>query len=46
MENIRYGRLDASDEEVIKAAKSAEIDDYIESLPEKYDMVLNEEGTI
>lgn len=44
-ENIRYGRLDASDEEVIKAAKSAEIDDYIESLPEKYDMVLNEEGT-
>ena len=44
-ENIRYGRLDASDDEVIKAAKSAEIDDYIESLPEKYDMILNEEGT-
>lgn len=44
-ENIRYGRLDASDEEVIKAAKSAEIDDYIESLEDKYDMVLNEEGT-
>ena len=44
-ENLMYGKLDASDEEVIKAAKSAEIDDYIESLPEKYDMVLNEEGT-
>ena len=44
-ENIRYGRLDAGDEEVIKAAKSAEIDDYIESLEDKYDMVLNEEGT-
>ncbi len=44
-ENIRYGRLDASDEEVIKAAKSAEIDDYIESLEDKYDMVLNEEST-
>jgi len=44
-ENIRYGRLDATDEEVINAAKSAEIDDYIESLEDKYDMFLNEEGT-
>ena len=44
-ENIRYGKLNATDDEIIKATKSAEIDDYIESKKEKYDMVLNEEGT-
>lgn len=42
-ENIRYGRLDASDEEVIKAAKAAHAHHFIKTLPDGYDMVLNEE---
>lgn len=45
MENIRYGRLDATDEEVIEAAKAAHIDHFIRTLPEGYNMVLNEEVT-
>ncbi len=44
MENIRYGRLDASDEEVIQAAKSAHAHRFIQTLPEGYDMVINEEA--
>jgi ATP-binding cassette subfamily B protein len=45
MENIRYGRLDASDEEVIKAAKAAHVDHFIHTLPEGYNMILNEESS-
>ena len=44
-ENIRYGRLDASDEEVEKAAKAAHVDHFIRTLPGGYDMVLNEDAT-
>lgn len=43
MENIRYGRLDATDEEVIEAAKAAHIHKFIMSQPGGYNMVLNEE---
>lgn len=45
MENIRYGRPDASDEEVIEAAKAARAHNFIETLPGGYDMLLNEEAT-
>ena len=45
MENIRYGRMDATDEEVIAAAKAAHADHFIETLPGGYQMELNEEGT-
>ncbi len=45
MENIRYGRLDATDEEVISAAKAAHADHFIRALPGGYDFVLNEEVT-
>lgn len=44
MENIRYGRLDATDEEVIKAAKSAHAHRFIQTLPDGYNMVINEEA--
>jgi ATP-binding cassette, subfamily B, multidrug efflux pump len=43
MENIRYGRQDASDEEVIESAKIAHIDHFIHTLPNGYNMQLNEE---
>ena len=43
MENIRYGRLDATDEEVIAAAKSAHAHHFIKTLPGGYDFELNEE---
>ena len=45
MENIRYGRLEASDEEVIAAAKSAHADHFIRTLPGGYDFELNEDAT-
>lgn len=45
MENIRYGRLDATDEEVIKAAKAAHAHHFIKTLPDGYNMVLNEEAS-
>ena len=45
MENIRYGRLDATDEEVIAAAKAARADNFIRTLPGGYEMELNEEAT-
>lgn len=45
MENIRYGRLDATDEEVIEAAKAAHADHFIRTLPGGYDMVLNEDAS-
>ena len=43
MENIRYGRLDATDEEVIAAAKAAHIHNFIMQQPGGYNMVLDEE---
>lgn len=43
MENIRYGRLDATDEEVIEAAKAAHAHHFIMTQPDGYNMVLNEE---
>ncbi len=45
MENIRYGKLDATDEEVIAAAKAARADRFIRALPGGYQMELNEEAT-
>ena len=45
LDNIRYGRLDATEEEVVEAAKAAHIDRFIRTLPEGYHMVLNEEVT-
>ena len=45
MENIRYGRLDATDEEVIAAAKSAHADYFIRTLPGGYEFELNEDAT-
>ena len=45
MENIRYGRLDATDEEVIAAAKAAYAHHFIQTLPEGYDMELNEDAS-
>jgi ATP-binding cassette subfamily B protein len=45
MENIRYGRLDATDEEVIEAAKKARADKFIRSLPDGYNMIINEEAS-
>ena len=45
MENIRYGRLDATDEEVIAAAKSAHAHHFIKTLPGGYEMELNEEAS-
>ncbi|WP_346885560.1 ABC transporter ATP-binding protein [Clostridium sp. UBA4395] len=43
-ENIRYGRLNANDEEVIAAAKAANVDHFVKTLPDGYDMILNEEA--
>lgn len=45
MENIRYGRLDATDEEVIEAAKAAHAHRFISTLPGGYQMELNEEAS-
>ena len=45
MENIRYGRPDATDEEVIAAAQMAHVDHFVHTLPDGYNMVLNEETT-
>lgn len=44
MENIRIGRKDATDEEVIKAAKLANCDEFAEKLPEGYDTMIGENG--
>ena len=43
MENIRYGRPDATDAEVIAAAQMAHVDHFVHTLPDGYNMVLNEE---
>ena len=45
MENIRYGRLDATDEEVIEAAKAAHAHHFIQTLPGGYQMELNEDAS-
>jgi len=42
-DNIKYGRLDATDEEVLAAAKAAHVESFIHTLPEGYNLVLNEE---
>lgn len=44
-DNIRYGRLEASDSEVIEAAKAARADEFIKELPEGYNTVLDENGS-
>jgi len=44
MENIRYGNLEATDEEVIKAAKIAQVDHFVRTFSEGYNTVLNEES--
>ncbi len=43
MENLRYGKLDATDDEVIEAAKKAYVHHFIQTLPDSYNMELNEE---
>jgi ATP-binding cassette subfamily B multidrug efflux pump len=45
LENIRYGRPDATDEEVMAAARLAKADTFVERLPDKYDTVLGERGS-
>jgi ATP-binding cassette subfamily B protein len=45
MDNIRYGRQEASDEEVIAAAKAAHIDHFIHTMPDGYQTMINEELT-
>ncbi len=45
LENIRYGRLDATDDEVIAAAQAAHVDHFVRTLPDGYNTVLNEETT-
>lgn len=45
MENIRYGRLSASDEDVIEAAKSAKVHAFVKNLPGGYNFVINEEAS-
>ena len=44
MENIRYGRLDATDDEVISAAKTAQADEFVRHLPDGYETELTERG--
>jgi ATP-binding cassette subfamily B multidrug efflux pump len=43
MENIRYGRPEARDEEVVAAAQAAHVDHFVHTLPEGYNLVINEE---
>jgi len=45
LENIRYGRLDATDEEVIAAAKLAHVDDFVKNLPDGYNTIVGEGGS-
>ena len=44
MENIRYGRLDATDEEVIEAAKATYVDRFVHALPDGYDTIVDQDG--
>lgn len=43
LDNIRYGKIDATDEEVMEAAKMAQVDHFVKTLPNSYHMELNEE---
>jgi ATP-binding cassette subfamily B multidrug efflux pump len=43
-DNIRFGKLDATDYEVVDAAKTANVDHFIRTMPEGYDMIINAEG--
>lgn len=45
IENIRYGRLDATDEEVVEASKKAHCHEFIQKLPDKYNTLVGERGT-
>ncbi len=45
MENIRYGKLSASESEVIEAAKAAQVHHFVKTLPDGYNMMLNEEAS-
>ncbi len=45
MDNIRYGRLDATDEDVFEAARATFVDRFVKALPEGYDTVIDDEGT-
>nr|WP_236682295.1 ABC transporter ATP-binding protein [Weissella cibaria] len=45
MDNLRYGRLEATDDDVIAAAKMAHADEFIRTLPEGYDTILNQDAT-
>ena len=45
MENIRYGNLNASDTDVIRASKAAHVDSFIHMIPGGYDMIINEEAS-
>ncbi len=44
-DNIRYGKLDATDEEIVEAAKAAHVHHFVQTLPNGYDMELNEEAS-
>ncbi|MBN7274057.1 ATP-binding cassette domain-containing protein [Ligilactobacillus pobuzihii] len=44
-ENIKYGREDATDEEIMNASKAAHVDNFVRRLPDGYDTVLNESGS-
>ncbi|MCJ7857466.1 ABC transporter ATP-binding protein/permease [Corynebacterium sp. LD5P10] len=44
LENIRYGRLDATDDEVVAAAKAAYVDRFVHALPQGYDTVIDQDG--
>ena len=44
-ENIRYGNLEATDEDVVKVAKAAHVHHFVQTLPGGYDMELNEEAS-
>lgn len=45
MENIRYGKLSASDEEVVNASKASYVDHFVRTLPDDYNLVIDEEGS-
>ena len=44
-DNIRYGKLDATDEEIREAAKAAQVDHFVHTLPDGYNMILNEDAS-
>lgn len=44
-ENLRFGNLDASDEEIIEAAKAANVDHFIRTLPGGYNMEMNQDSS-